>query len=538
MGRNARALVMEDRERWRTLLIETLQQGGFVVDSAASVAEARRQLDTGFYHLVVLDINMNESDPTNDQGMGMLTFLRERDYAEALKVVMLSGYGTKERILKAFRDFKVDDFIEKEEFDNEQFLARTQELVLDRNEINLNLEIRTPGVAERHSLLVDVEFDDVRIERGMTSLAERALAELEDLLCRLFHAAETLRVQHVANGHSGTGVLRVMPFYERGGGNEVIVKFGSVAKIQQERHNFEQYAKPFIGAGRNSTTLDVQRSARLGGITYTLVGASAGQPEDFGSFYRRSTVPAITAFLDQLFLGTCAQWYRNLGVQRLVDLNEEYQRTKRLSPERLRRALDELFPDVERGARLRFHDLGDERTFADPVAALEGNPPFEISTYTPITHGDLNHRNILVDANGNAWLIDFQRTGPGHVLRDIALLDTVLRIELLAPSEASLADRLRLEDTLCGIGSYRAFEHDAPGLGDANPAIAKALQVSAYLRLLVRRLLPYHSDDDIREYWIASLYQSVNMIRFGWLHKVQRDHALLAAGILADRLGL
>ena len=40
------------------------------------------------------------------------------------------------------------------------------------------------------------------------------------------------------------------------------------------------------------------------------------------------------------------------------------------------------------------------------------------------------------------------------------------------------------------------------------------------------------------EYHIAALYQSLNMIRFYGLPMAQREHALLSASLLVDRLGV
>ncbi|MBI4768901.1 MAG: phosphotransferase [Chloroflexi bacterium] len=64
-----------------------------------------------------------------------------------------------------------------------------------------------------------------------------------------------------------------------------------------------------------------------------------------------------------------------------------------------------------------------------------------------ITHGDLNASNILVDAQGHPWLIDFFRTGWGHALRDAAELESVTKFELLDHGE-SLMNILAFEAAL------------------------------------------------------------------------------------------
>ncbi len=60
-------------------------------------------------------------------------------------------------------------------------------------------------------------------------------------------------------------------------------------------------------------------------------------------------------------------------------------------------------------------------------------------TYLCITHGDFNQRNLLVDSNDHVWMLDFQETGEGHILRDLAMLDSVIRFQLLSAKEAKLS---------------------------------------------------------------------------------------------------
>ena len=53
-----------------------------------------------------------------------------------------------------------------------------------------------------------------------------------------------------------------------------------------------------------------------------------------------------------------------------------------------------------------------------------------IATWLATTHGDLNEHNILVTTQGDCWLIDFYRTGPGHILRERLELETAIKFNL------------------------------------------------------------------------------------------------------------
>src|SRR5947209_1155688 len=106
MNKQGRILIVDDLERWREELVETLQRGGFHADSASTVAQARLLLDETFYHLMVLDIRMDNVDPSNTAGIDLLHELDKRGLNEATKVIMLSGHGTQEQMRTAFREYK------------------------------------------------------------------------------------------------------------------------------------------------------------------------------------------------------------------------------------------------------------------------------------------------------------------------------------------------------------------------------------------------------------------------------------------------
>jgi hypothetical protein len=75
-------------------------------------------------------------------------------------------------------------------------------------------------------------------------------------------------------------------------------------------------------------------------------------------------------------------------------------------------------------------------------------------------------------------------------------------------------------------------------LSTENSALAKAYAIVIHLRKLARKLVSQNPGDDISEYFIALLYHAVNTLRFRDLSIRQREHALLSASLLAERLGL
>lgn len=539
MSKQGRVLVVDDLEQWREELVETLQRGGFYVDSASTSAAALEYLKETFYHVLILDIRMDEADPSNIDGLDLLRELEKRGLSKAIKVVMLSAHDTKEQIRTAFKEFGVADFLSKDKFNNREFLENVCQIFAEQVKINLALRFHWQKVDGPEKVVLNLEIDGARIRRN-PSLQSRIAFELEDLLCRLFYDAESIMVGPLALGQTNTGVLRVQPFYPSGGGRTIVVKFGDFRKIEEEYANFKKYVQPFIGGGRNTTVLSVRRTPRLGGIIYSLLGADE-HLEHFGNFYLNADVVQIRSVLDRLFLDTCGAWYANLGQLQPYNLTADYQQIFDFTSEKIEHAINELqkyvqLKTVQSKRMLEFKSLNGERVFTDPMSVLD-EPDLVLSTYICTTHGDFNQYNILVDSDRNMWLIDFFRTGRGHVFRDVSELDSIVRFSLLAPEDATLEERLKMEEELGRAERFGQVPRLATNLPTDNQALAKAFATVVHLRTLAKRLVAQKSDD-MGEYYIALFYNALNTLRFYWLPSAQRAHALLSASLLADKLRL
>jgi len=533
MNRQARILIVDDLEKWRKELALTLQREGCYTDSASTISEVLLRLRETLYHLLILDIRLKDSDTNNIEGINLLHELDQQGLGEATAAVILSAYGTQEQMRLAFKDFKVADFLSKDHFTKAKFLESVQQ-VFSEMRINLMLPIQWQQVKQPEEVIVSLEIGGIRLKRNL-ELQRQIAFELDDLLCRLFYRASSVLVRPLAVGQSATGVLWVQPFYDNREARAFVVKFGDFHKIQEEYTNFIEYVQPFVSGGRSTTALELRRTPRLGGIVYSLLGAASNHMEDFGSYYQHASIGEITTILDHLFLDTCSAWYANAGELQLYNLTEDYQDMFGFTIENLERAFLELHKYVQVGQRLVFKILKSERTFTNPLLGLDG-PPLVQRTYTCITHGDLNQHNLFIDTDGHTWLIDFQATGQGHILRDVAQLDSEIRFLLLASGDATLEERLCMEDALCR--PERFSQVAAYLLPTKNPLLAKAYAVVVHLRTLAHTLVAQNPDDDISEYYIALFYNAMNTLRFYKLSSVQREHALLCASLLADQIGL
>jgi hypothetical protein len=123
-------------------------------------------------------------------------------------------------------------------------------------------------------------------------------------------------------------------------------------------------------------------------------------------------------------------------------------------------------------------------------------------------------------------------------LHDVAQLDSEIRFFLLTSEEATLDERLSMEEALCSIEHFSQVEQLVTRFTTENTALAKAYTTVVHLRTLARKLVAQNPSDDIGEYYIALFYNAMNTIRFYSLPLRQREHALLCGSLLADRLGL
>jgi CheY-like chemotaxis protein len=537
MARQGRILILDDLRKWREQLVEMLKRNGFYADSVATAAEALEVLNKTHYHVLVLDIRMDRDDPGNKDGIILLGELDKRGLSEAIKVIILSAYGTQERMRLAFKDYKVVDFLSKDNFNNQVFLECLRQVFSEEGNINLALEVHWQHVIGPEQLVLNLDIGGTLIKED-TSLQRQMAEELDDLLCRLFYQAKSILVRPLTAGRSGTGVLRIQPFYTTGGGgHEVVVKFGYSRKIEQEYYNFKHYVQPFLGGGRNTMALDMCRTPHFGGIIYSLLGSINDQLVDFGEFYHHADVSKIKEALNRLFWDTCSPWYANRGNLQPLNLTEDYQRLFEYSPEMLEQVVVEQLQSVQGKQKLSFKSLRSKRIFTNPIRASAGKS-LALPTYLCITHGDFNPRNLLVDSTGHMWMIDFQQTGQSHILRDVAILDSIVRFQLLTEEEATLKDRLYMEEALCSIDCFSEVEQLAHSFSTQNPALAKTYETVVHLRTLAFKLVEQNIQADINEYYIALLYNALNTLQFFSLSPRQREHALLCASLLVDRLGL
>ena len=126
-----RALVLEDDERLRSLVVRTLARGGIACDEAPRIAEAEELLDLHDYDLLVLDRRLPDGD-----GLTVCRHARDRGFRHS--ILMLTAMDQAEDEVAGLSE-GADDYLGKP-FELEVLAARTRAL-LRRNETRAPKEL-------------------------------------------------------------------------------------------------------------------------------------------------------------------------------------------------------------------------------------------------------------------------------------------------------------------------------------------------------------------------------------------------------------
>jgi DNA-binding response OmpR family regulator len=517
----ARILLLEDDPDWIESLTHLFEEHGAVVFSASSTRLAEGILQTKYVNVAIVDVNMRLGDTHNSEGMTFLETIRTLGLGEVVQPIIVSGFPDFDRVRRAFHDYSVVDFLPKSPFQPDSVVAAVRE-GLNRVGLWGEMEIEIEGNLGMADLLL-------RHQWARREDMQELVVEFRDMLRRLFPKAEHLFIRPLPAGQSGAGVLEVEPTLPDGVGAATIVKFGKKDKIQQESRNVSEYVNDFASA-QSSTQVSAVCQRTIAAIRYQLVGTSVGRVMDFGDYYPTHTVQEITeGVLNNLLRVTCGLWYDNRTQhRRRINLIDLYSQALSIEWQKVREAMEALTGVHKQNGAIAFFGVGGH--FLDPLVWLERTPHYYVNGWQSITHGDLNQHNILISPDNQCWLIDFYRTGQGHILRDLVELEAVIKISLTHLPD--LESHRRLEQLLLDHPDI-----DKLPLPPASDPLHKPLAVIAYLRRFAGHLTG--KDQDMREYNAALLMQLYKMLSLDFLRD-DHEKILLSAAMLCgwlDRMG-
>lgn len=94
-------LIVDDNFDWQLTFKGILLEAGYDIQTAGSIEEAIKKLESTKFDLALLDIRFDESDESDDAGMKLAEEISQR--WASVKVVFATGYANDEYIKKAMR---------------------------------------------------------------------------------------------------------------------------------------------------------------------------------------------------------------------------------------------------------------------------------------------------------------------------------------------------------------------------------------------------------------------------------------------------
>ena len=238
-------------------------------------------------------------------------------------------------------------------------------------------------------------------------------------------------------------------------GEPVLLKLALRGDGEDEKFRYDTYARDGLPIGVRPDLLAFMQSENLDGLVFTYCGErNRAKAETLTDRLRAGDVRSLDMTLAVYLDATAGTWRRADALRVDADIGQRYlaryfggqASSVAETIEMLRARVEACFgamPDngdpVVGGARLSSHF---DALFARDVTQ---------SYRSCIVHGDLNSDNvIMVGEPGGIALVDFQKTGRGHVYEDLVHLEQSVRIN--SPPHASFDEVWRDEQIIARAG--------------------------------------------------------------------------------------
>jgi len=174
--RNA-VLILDDQENWGVFLSDILElEGSYKVDLVPDGASALKKLEDQNppYHLIIVDISLDESDERNQDGLNLIPDLNRLSHNSNIMVV--TGHPSIETVRRSFGELNAFDYLEKKpegkSFDYKYFIKRANEAVVDA-------ERKRADSFVRHSFRILVAALDDTLREGLVDVLKKENYDIE-----------------------------------------------------------------------------------------------------------------------------------------------------------------------------------------------------------------------------------------------------------------------------------------------------------------------------------------------------------------------
>lgn len=297
-----------------------------------------------------------------------------------------------------------------------------------------------------------------------------------------------------------------------------VLKVGPQAVIRKESRRFRHYVRDFL-RGVPSQTRPVKVYKRWAVLPYWRLGDGVAVLT-LRDFYRKADAETIVAVCRTLFDDVMAPW---LGSLRTAERHIFRDRSHCYG------ISDRTLAQIQRNARRLPRDL----PLSEVLTAwrvLKAGDQLAALVYEPIIHGDLNSRNVLIDAASRPWVIDFAHTGWGHYLRDLAKLEAEIKFLLMDPEggRTRIPDWLDLDRALDDRWPFGQI----PPLGfpsTQDGELAKAFISICGIRALAKDRMLGPKPPQIAQYRAALLHFTLQVITYKDVKPAKKEYAVHSA---------
>ena len=338
---------------------------------------------------------------------------------------------------------------------------------------------------------------DIRFSGGTPFRAAREHAEVLTLIRSLVDSAGiavadrplgAVTLDPLNGGRSAARVFKLTPFFGHGRlakGPPVVVKIASRAQGRIEKANYDKYVRRALPAACRPDLLGFGQTRVFSGLCYSFAGGSdssgrsrpksSPMPDTLTDCLRRGEVAVLKRVLHGFFDPLRDTWYGAVQLRAESDIARHYLDRYFTGPRAMADAERTLLACAARyykAGRVGGRIVIGELSFPSPRATLfapDASSGRKRAYRSCILHGDLNSDNIIIadlanlaglaDLANNACgvtVVDFQKTGRGHVHEDLIHVEESVRINYMR--DASFGDVLEKE-RLIALGRRR-FRND------------------------------------------------------------------------------
>jgi DNA-binding NarL/FixJ family response regulator len=452
--------------------------------------------------------------------------------------IIVSGYGDRENVVRALRDQQAIDFVGKEDGPGHLHTA-IQEAIKKTCKCSLKVQWQPPDEPVdilRRLRLYDsgVPRDQPRCVLGQLYAQEAISRLILKPVTTYYHSPEKF------TSHERSVVMVAQSESDAGEWHRAeIIKLTLRERIENEIQNYRSYVAPYLAPQRTARIEDKQNAVvfwDIGAVRYTNIAADNRIP--LRQWYTHAKVDDIKSALGDLFRETLGPWYRRAAAQRDDTVYGYY--TRLFS--KMEKRMEYVLQHYEQNEAIRIP--GVPCTLHNPTLWTRRRGPSSlfISQWEVYTHGDLHSDNIFVDQHNQTSIIDYERSGPGYILRDFVELEADIRLRQLSLSSDQLVLAFHFDLLLLAPDNPDLLPawKDIPGADEQiQVELRKAFEVICEIRQLMFAMTRCGMDE---YYWALLMETLISVVRnyTSWedqqAAQLVRNRALLSAALLCERL--